>query len=103
MQTRLEQTPLNILLGHICQSGGAEYQGLQMPFEHLPALVLLTPHDAPSDQKTTGALPLAELSTERVRDKVAELRARFAPRAPRLWTCPVCGESPRIGDMHYCP
>jgi hypothetical protein len=77
---KLEQTPLNLLLSHICKSGGGVFQG---------TLILLHPANVPPSERSTGAIPLDDLSTDSVRQKVLELRARFAK--PRLWTCPVCG------------
>ncbi len=68
---------LRLLCEFVCQSGGAQFQGIQKGFAHLPTLILLCPLNVPDDQRTTGSLKLDEFNTDRVREKVAELRARF--------------------------
>lgn len=70
---------LNMLLTLLVKNAGGLFQGIQPSFKNHPALVLLTDPTLPPKLQSTVAIPLEELSSERVKAELQELRIRMVP------------------------
>lgn len=77
-----DMSDLEKMLTCLCQVAGSEFQGLQVAYnsKHV-ALVLFCDVNAPKEQRPTLALPIWELSSEAIQQRLAESRQRFAPRS----------------------
>jgi hypothetical protein len=69
-------SPLEILASIICESGGARFLGLQRAIPGHPALILFCEANAPLEGQTPCALPIFEVNTHSVRERLALEKAR---------------------------
>jgi hypothetical protein len=81
------ETPPNefyFLLSCLCESAGGKFRGLQAGFQakdrYIQPLVLFDDLSAPWFQRSTMAVPLNEISTDRVRQAIARKRAEWNAR-----------------------
>ncbi len=65
----------------LCEQSGAVFQGVQAGHPRHPALILFGDSQAPQNQQSTLALPIFECSTDSIRQKLAEIRQKFAPKS----------------------
>lgn len=68
---------LQTMVALLVQNAGGLPQGLQSGFAHIPALALFTHPGLPQHQRSTVAVPLPELSSERVELELTRLHRKF--------------------------
>jgi hypothetical protein len=74
-------TDFEKVLTVLCEQAGGIFQGLQTGHQRHAALILFTDASAPKDQQSTLALPIFECSTDSIRQRLAEIRQKFAPKS----------------------
>jgi hypothetical protein len=71
---------LELFAAIICESGGARFLGIQRAIPGHPALILFCEADAPIEKQTPCALPIFEVNTHSIRERLALEKARSEGR-----------------------
>jgi len=73
-------TALELFTSIICESANARFLGIQRAIPNHPALLLFCDANAPVEKQTPCALPIFEVSTHSIRERLALEKARRESR-----------------------